>query len=153
MRYQGKTQYEGMSPYEIYYDPTKWQLARIKDEEETAYSSLLLVHQHLINCSINLKSWYAHAIGLDSVTLASRNWGIGSLYDNTLGYITQWDNGSQSFTISLPEPIRIPYDPATKTLCELEAEKVFDTLVVLDQAAPEAATPEAAMPTITPTPN
>ncbi|MCC6454599.1 MAG: hypothetical protein IT328_06630 [Caldilineaceae bacterium] len=151
-RYQGNSNYTGYPSFEIWFDPTLWQLRA--NEEDTNY----LVHQEISGCEIIPDGWATHVIPLASVTLAGVQWGI-SYFPTTAGefiaYSRGWDNIGYTLLVSLPTPIPQMYDPAHKSQCELDAEAVIGTHTVLEATSTNSPTPpsfDATLPTVTPTP-
>jgi hypothetical protein len=141
-RYQGYSSYgyPDMPPYELWYDPTLWQLSINGDGLD------LLVHKNLASCEINPHYARFEALSLAPARLADRDWGISLAGTNALGYFVGWGGGGYGFSVTLPEPIADPYDAHFKDQCQLDAETVFDTFNVLAPAE------KGVLPTITPTP-
>jgi hypothetical protein len=153
-RYQGDSNYTGYPPFEIWFDPTLWQLSAGEQ------GGNVLVHQAISGCELIPDGWATHVIPLASVTLAGVQWSI-SYFPTTAGefiaYSRGWDNIGYTLLVSLPTPVPQLYDPDNKSQCELDAETVIGTHTVLEATPTNSPTPprsnDATLPTVTSTPD
>lgn len=123
-RYQGPNFYNTKPDFAILYDAAIWQYV----EPVVLVSEPALLHRSIQGCQLKLHFLQTAGELIAEKQLAGYSWAIISMRSDVLYYYMPYKNIGFSFGLFLGGD----YIPGAQNLCQMAAEKVIRTFVIID---------------------